>query len=358
MATRMTIEHKTKPIEDYLTDFAGRSDMEGYDDSKPIHLFEGQRDFVWPLDMWCAFIVSILTGYPIPLMVICNNELMDGGNRSTVLMKWKRNEFRVTIGDWTGNYDEMMMNPLLSARWNRCSIPMTVVMNATADEQSSMFEKYNTSINLTTGHLLFNRIHSPLVSMAAAMIGQTDRIEFPFPDLIRSVWKRSWRKTKNRNELTLAFQIIVASMAGPAHYHTKFQLHLRRIMNTGIGDIDLSNLRFICEVVQSADPENKIAAKVKEMRFKEYVGPMIHDIHSMTRDTFREKWQTFFEQAYNVLTKERLKKLLDVGVARANNQARIAQIATNVSDLLAGRFTDDDTGDETHEGDESDESNV
>ncbi len=332
--TRMITSHTTRSIEDYLDDFAGRIDMPGYDETKSIHVAEENRDFVWPKEMWEDLIKSIFAGYTIPLMVICDNQLMDGGNRSTVLMKWRLNEFTVKFNDWEGNYEAMIAKPELAARWNRCVIPLTIITNASREERSQIYENYNKGIVLSTGQLLYNRKYRPLVKVASAMIGREGR--FPFAELIQQVWKRSWKKTKTLNELAFAYQIVVGSMYGPNDFHRTFQRHLDRLMTTEDAQIDLSNLRFICEVISSADPENTVAPNKKAYVFKSFIGAMIYDIHTMPRYSFAEKWHEFCKRAYVILTPEDFKSLSDVGTSRATNQSRIQRLSLNVSRLLDG----------------------
>ena len=86
---------QTTSINDFLNKFAGRKGMQHYDDRKPIKVAECNRDFVWKIDMQQEFICSILEGFPIPAMCITNQEIVDGGNRSTTLWRYKNGEFKI-----------------------------------------------------------------------------------------------------------------------------------------------------------------------------------------------------------------------------------------------------------------------
>jgi hypothetical protein len=334
----MRTSYPNRSIEDYLDDFAGRQyDPAGnpdaeYDPSKPIKIAEENRDYVWTDEMAKEFIQSIFAGFPIPGIVIVDNEIMDGGNRSTVLMNWRNNKFTVKYKEWEGNYDAM--TPALSARWNRCMIPVTEITGASRAERSLIYDNYNKGVVLTPGQKLWNRKYLPLVRKATAILSRGG--DFPFLPLLQRVWKRTWRKTKTLGELSLAYSIIVASIFGPEHFHTKVHVHLPRMLSTAEEEINLSNLQFICEVLDRVDPTNTFAPKRKEQIFKKFIGGMLHDIHTMSRDDFEEKWSTFCLQAYTTLTKEQIKNLIDVGSARANNQSRIAQLSQNVADFIDG----------------------
>lgn len=349
----MITSHTTSSIEDFLNDFSGREGMQGYDDTKRMKIAEENRDFVWPKDMWVDFILSIFAGYPIPLMVVCNNLIMDGGNRSTVLKKWKQNEFIVKYGDWEGNYDAMIVNPSLSARWNRCVIPMTIITNASDDERAQIYENCNKGITLTTGQLLKNRAYRPLAEMACSLI-RRNRFELPFRDLLSRVWKSSWKTTKTLGEVSTAYSIVTSSIFGPEHFHTKFPRHLPRLMSVTREEVDMSNLQQICEVMDQADPNRSANKKKKEVVFKKFIGAIIHDFHMLPRERFTAKWQEFCTLAYTTLPAEQITAMTDVQTARGNNLSRIQRISRNVDEFLERRAINHDDWND-HENDEEDE---
>lgn len=340
----ISIEHKNTPIECFLDNFAGRKDMDGYDPTKRIKIAEENRDFVWPEEMQTGFIVSVLEGYPIPQMVICDNDMMDGGNRSTVLMKWRANGFTVKVGDWQGNYDAMTKE--LSAIWNRAQIPFADISGATREERCTIYENYNKGVVLTCGHMLKNRAYRPLVHKANAMIGRGDGV-FPFPDLIRQAWKKSWKHTKTLGELTFAYQILVGSMSGPSHFHSSFPRHVDLLTDTIEDGIDLSNLEFICEVIRDTDPTNTIAsAKMKETLFKKFIGAMIYDVHNLPHDAFEIKWSAFYKRVYEYPKEDikgLFKRLNDTGSSRAKNHTRLQHVSQNIANFIAGNVPDDIT---------------
>lgn len=331
MASRMITSNTTISTEDFLNDFAGRPNLPGYDETKTYKIADENRDFVWSIEMCMNLIISILTGFPIPLIVICDNTIMDGGNRATALKLWKENQFNVRVGDWEGNYDAMVANSRLFGRWNRCSIPITRIERASPDERAQIYENYNKGVNLTFGQLIKNRKSLPLPKLAYALVGRDDG--FPFRELISNVWKSRWLETKTLSEVAFAYQIVVASMFGPNHFHTSFARHLDRMRNTTDEQVDLSNLRSICEVIQSADPTNTFAAKKKEIAFKKFIGAMIYDWFN-ERETFADKWRTLFTQAYTTITPDQMKQIVDVKTDRANNSSRVRRLSQNVSDFL------------------------
>lgn len=346
---KMRITHTTRTINSYVADFSGREGMQGYDLAKPITIGDFNRDFVWTEERQQGFIKTILEGRPVPAIVICNNEVIDGGNRSCTLFRWCHDEFSVTIGEMTYTYSTMIQTQAIFANWHACQLSMTVISDATEDEKSQIFEDFNNPVNLTCGQLLWNRKHTPLVKAALQLIGQEG--ELPFQDTIAKVWRRRANKTKTRGELAFAIQIIVASQYGPAHFHKKFNAHRRRIMQVRDDELNLSNLQRIFERMDAADPDNVIPRRKKTHVFKKFIGAIIHDYHVMD-DGFDwvGKWTEFLRHAYNRLTVEQINAICEVGVDRANNVARIGSVSARVQ-----RYLDEHIVPEAEVGDTTDE---
>jgi hypothetical protein len=348
----MNTEFKTTTINDFLDNFAGREGHEGYDDTRPIKIAECNRDFVWSYEMQQGFIKSILEGYPIPAMCIANGKIVDGGNRSTTLWLFRNNEFKVQP---TGMTEEIDYNTMcnnwrsLTRRWDSAVIPQQVIMNATPDQFSQIYENLNKGINLTTGQLLQNRKHRPLVAMAESMITHTSNPIFPYRDLLHKAWKSTFKRTKSRNELADAFQILVGAECGPAHFHTSFPKHISRIMRSSEPIMD--NLKMILELFVSCDEENLVDKKKKSTVFKKFIGAVIHDFHTMTRLQWSDKWTQFIDDAYNRINPTNFKKLTEVGTMRALNSTRIEAISKNIEKYLRGELLIDSDSDSDFDSD-------
>jgi hypothetical protein len=346
----MTIQHTHSSIEDYLDQFAGREGMPGYDETKTIRIAEENRDYVWSPTDEKEYIVHVLLGYPISQMVICDNRVLDGGNRSTVFWLWRRNMFTVRIGDWEGTYSAM--TPDLVARWNRAQIPTTVITNATPEQRANIFEAHNKGKQLSFGEKVWNRKYCPLAHEACAMVYSRD---FPLRDLISAVWRKPNPKPgKRKSELGRAYQLIAGSMFGPQYCSSKFSgPAVPLLMNTTREQIDHSNLRTICEAFRTADPDGTIGAKQKAWVFKYFAPAAIHDFHT-SRDTFDATWARAIPRLY-AAPRDVLKQIRDVKTARANNLTRLAALSQNVYDYVAGLGVDGDAQTEYEYDTEEDE---
>jgi hypothetical protein len=232
---------------------------------------------------------------------------------------------------------------------------MTLIHNATKEERSQIYENYNKGIVLSFGQRLLNRSRCRLVATALQILGRGDS-EFELKELLSNVWQSKWRKTKTLTELGFAYQVLVSSMFGPEYFHTKFHLHLEKILKTE--DINLTTLKFMCEVIQLADPENAIDKKKKASLFKKFIGAMIYDFHSgeISRENFAEKWTLFYRKAYVNLTSEQLKSIIDVKTDRGDNLSRVRRLSINVSTYLDGTLLEllKQEDSEDSEDDESD----
>ena len=347
---KMRTTHTTRTINSYIGDFAGREGMQGYDPVKPITIGDFNRDFVWTEDRQPGFIKTILEGRPVPAIVICNNEVIDGGNRSCTLLRWCTDQFSVVIGGMTYTYSTMMQTPDIFAKWHACQLSLTVISDATEDEKSQIFEDFNNPVNLTCGQLLWNRKHRPLVKAALQLIGQDG--DLGFQDLVAKVWRRRAKKTKTRGELAFAIQIIIGSQYGPTHFHKKFNAHRRRIMSVPEDEVNLSNLVHILGWFDAADHDNLVPRKTKTHVFKKFVGAALYDFH--TTAGIGGKWVAFLRCAYTQLTTDEIKALCEVGADRANNVSRIGAVSAHVQTYLDTRVIPDAVDGDTDNDDSDD----
>lgn len=333
----MNTEYTQKNIEGLLSTFAGRIGMENYDETKPLKIAECNRDFVWDDVLQEKLIKSILEGYPIPAITICNGTIVDGGNRLTTLWLFRNGHLQVKLDDGSiVNYEAMCENRGLVRRWDACYIPQVVVSNATYDQVSQIYQNLNQGKSLTFGQILENRSRRPFVKVGLSMIGYNND-PFELRELVDRVWYKPSakpKKTKTRGEIAFAYQIIRATEYGPAHFNTNMMEHIDFIMSNNTVPT-LSNLKWILETLNEVDPTNSIQRGKKKDCFKRFIGAIIYDLFtSMPKEDIKEKWQALFRKVYNVLSKKQLSKLVDVGVKRANNSLRIEQLSKNVSKYL------------------------
>ena len=301
------ITHSNSSIGAFLNAFAGRQGSANYDNSKQMKISENNRDFVWPLEMQQSFIVSIVSGLPIPAFTLVNGEIVDGGNRTTTLFRFRHGEFKVPVparllrgantdGARDMNYDEVLKNEDLASKWHAAVISKQLITNADSDECSQIYENLNKGVQLTCGQLLKNRKHRPLVATAEQII----RGSYPDSGLVSRVWAHSFKQTEKLTELAYAFQVFVSAELGPNHFHSNFHRHLPIIMSETLPTTD--HLRTILQMLDSCDRARAVPMKKKKKIFTKFIGAIICDLHSspvMPRATWSEKWSTFIDHIYN-----------------------------------------------------------
>ena len=352
----MDVKISQKSLDSLVDGFTGRDDMEGYDNSKQYKLYELNRDFVWDDSMQTGFIQSILTGFPIPAITICNGAIIDGGNRITTLWLFKNNKFRVLLNGVEYDYDTVCKSREVVRAWDRCQIPLVEIYNATFDQISQIYENLNKGVRLTIGQLLENRKHKPIVDAALAIINKSkDNSQFPYRDLVNRVWNSRIRNTKSRTEIAFAFQLLMGTMHGPNHFHNSFMRYVPLITGEDQKP-NFENLRFILKMIDEVDPENKISRKKKSECFRRFVGAIIYDLFTMSRDDVRTKWQAMFIQAYNILPPDQFRAIFEVGTARAKSETKFQVISENVDRVLRGeKLVVHTYGDESTYDSESDD---
>lgn len=346
---------------DYLADgFTGRQGMEGYDSDKQIKLYELNRDFVWDDDMQKGLIASILTGYPIPAITICNGFIVDGGNRTTTLWRFKNNEFSVKIDEVEYNYESITANRNISKKWDSCQVPIQVITEATSDEISNIYENLNKGKTLSFGQLLENRKHIPFVDAALSIINRSqNNSQYPFRNLTNNVWNKSFNKSKSRTEIAFAFQLLAGTMYGPHYFNTSFSEHVRTIINTEKSKIvDFTNLGKLLQMLDEVDPDNVISRAKKSLCFRKFAGAIIHDLHESSGIPFKdakEKWQDMFRQAYHTLEVKTIMIIFNIGRERAKSDTRLKAISDRVQKFLNGKLDLGSSDGSVYESDEDTE---
>jgi hypothetical protein len=310
MSTTKTITYTTTSVPDFLANFAGRRDIghdEFYHPERRWNIADCNRDYVWPQQPELAedFIRCIIAKDAVPAVLICNGELIDAGNRATTLWLFANDALVVDSRKFSELPRELFGN------WCGCTMPITIIENATEDEKAGYYEKFNKGIVLTLGQKLENRKNRPLIAMAMRMIGRGEA--FPLKSLQDLVWTPRFTKTKPRSELATAYRILVSSILDNHRgFHTNFALHSRRFMSDEFdreADVVLTNLEAVYRMLAAVDPENAVAQRIKKSTFKTFIGAILFDFHRMSYADFCTKWQEFFRRAYNVLSPHEVKSI-------------------------------------------------
>ena len=354
MRTRLT----QIALDDLVDGFTGRDGMEGYDPEKPIKLYELNRDFVWPMDYQTGLITSILSGYPVSPITTCNGFIVDGGNRTTTLWKFKNNKFSVELDGDTYTYEDVQDDRDLIRAWDRCQVPVVEITEATDDNISNIYQNLNTAVKLSPGQLLENRKHIPVVDAALSILGRSvNNDQFPYKDMTDRVWPTRTNKTETRSEIAFAFELLVGTMYGPGCYHTSFHKFVKEKFleegNVKSTYVNFEKLEKLLSIVDEADPGNTVDRVRKTGCLRKFAGGIVHDMYdeSMSTNDVKQKWQTMFKKAYFDIDSKELKKITDVGTNRANNHLRLKALSERVQKYLDGELDMRTSNGSVHESD-------
>ena len=330
-----TVHYTELRVPEFIADFTGRIRMTGFDATKRYSIAECNRDFVWPPALREEFVRSVLNGDPLPSLILCNNQLIDGGNRATTLWLYQNNRFRVD----GNNFSDLTFDQ--QAAWTICKMPVTMIEGATDEEKSDYYEKFNNGVTLTFGQKLENRRTSPIAAASFDLIGHG-----PLQDLIRRVWSPVITKTKSRAEVTFAYKVLTASIRGSEYFYPTWANASTYIAETPANAVDYDHLRDILTVIKDVDPTGNYDQKRKKFCFEKFIGAVIHDswrmrVNGVHTQPFINKWTRFFEDAYDdVLTIRQLRELCSYKSINIGRGAIHRSVATseNIDEYIQGRF--------------------
>ena len=344
----MNVRYGELTVRDFLENFAGRRGLTGtadfYDDRKRYKSADCNRDYVWGQSLKEGFLRDVLKNRPLPSLIFCNNDLIDGGNRATTL--WLFQNDRLSVD---GRKHSQLTYEEVYGQFNTCKLPVTFIENATEDDRAELYEKYNQGIVLTFGQKLDNRRNTPMVRAVLSVLMQHGYPESPVRQLIQRVWTQSFKLTASRSEMTRVYKLLITSILGMAHCHAIWgitSVRLDRIQN-----VDYSNLRDILTILQTADPHGAVDPKRKKQCFEMFMVAFLHDWWTLRNpEAFAHKWVRFLRMAYDQPTLRQLQRIRKHRPTGLNQNSAPEAISTNISDYLDGTFRG---GNEEDDGDES-----
>jgi hypothetical protein len=332
----LTIRYESITVREFLENFAGRRGIVGtaelYDETKQFKIAACNRDYVWNRSLKEGFIKDVLANRPLPSLIVCNNELIDGGNRATTLWLFQNNRLLVDGRKFTDlTYEEE------HGLWNVCRIPITLIDHASDEDRCELYEKYNQGIILSFGQKLDNRRNTPLVRAVLSILMQPGYPESPVRQLIQRTWSQRFSLSASRGEMTKVYKLLVTSMLGMAHCHSRWGLAILDLER--VEEVDFTNLHAMLSILQEADPDGAIDPKRKKECFEMFMTAFLYDWWMLGNpDAFRAKWVRFFQMAYDQPTMRFLRKLRKHRPFGLNQDNSAQAISINIRDYLEGRF--------------------
>ena len=159
MSDRIRLEHSSMIIRDLVDDF----------DSQRFQIPPHQREYRWNMSQQQKLIISVLKGYPIPLIVMSKENgiqsIEDGRQRMTTLSRYKNDMFGIT---WPMNSGLVRKYSQLTeeerAEFNRTNVQLSTFSGATPEQRVEIFDFLQNGSPLTAGERYHAQYASPLVS--------------------------------------------------------------------------------------------------------------------------------------------------------------------------------------------------
>lgn len=166
MSSTVTRQLQQQSVGMINSNFAGRPDTIGYDESKSFHIHRKNRPFVWGRKTQEWFLDSILRSYDVS-SILCSTKfeggrvkhyLLDGGNRITTLRKILNNEIRA-------------LTPEERMKVEMYTLNVVFLSNMSEKDEREMFRRAANGVKPTDGHLYkMSEIDSHLVQLAVMIL--------------------------------------------------------------------------------------------------------------------------------------------------------------------------------------------
>lgn len=163
IATTTTPVHLSTLIEDF-------DEKKNSITSRRIHIPPHQRDYCWKLDRQKEFITSILLGYPVPSILISEDDdgkrsIEDGRQRLTTATRFTNDEFDIEWGEGNTSTLYSGLSPIDKHLFDTYLITVQTVRHASKEDLINIFDRIQNGTPLTMGERLYARRDTPLVDL-------------------------------------------------------------------------------------------------------------------------------------------------------------------------------------------------
>ena len=294
----MSVAIRTENIQTTMfalnSDFSGRRDSPGYDESKPIHIHRRNRAYVWNRQMQLAFKDSIIKGYYIP-PIICSSRIIDGNERREVMEGGNR----ITTIRRLLNGDVCELTPEETRTIESHPITLVVMRNLTSKQTREMFRRLNKNIKVSDGQLYsMSEEDSPLVREALALLNDDHH---PLRTLINDYFFDT-RDNDNdgKKNLENAMALVSGAYYGPEFITKSFARQEDNVEDQQPIDrsVIVSRLAHVFDVFRQANDIVELTDRRKmksQWTVGKYLGAILYDVltnlYSVPR--IQKKWASY-----------------------------------------------------------------
>ena len=248
-----------------------------------------QREYRWTLKDKCNYIKSILKGYPIPAVILNENDnekehktIEDGRHRIDTAAQYRRNEFAVIWDDKYVTYSQLSDQERFW--YDHEPLVAIITTNASPKERIEIFLGLQCGQPLTSG----DKYHSctslsPLVTFSKEIMTQGS----PYHDNFIPHFGERWDTSKDIKRASLLNYVAIAKglAFGPEYATKQFddELITKEIDNAAIC-ADLNRLLEILNLVNEAIPIDKKWFKDKQFEVGCFIGPILYSLSIHARN--------------------------------------------------------------------------
>jgi 3-dehydroquinate dehydratase len=294
MSVSLRTENIQTTIHALNMDFAGRRDMDGYDESKIIHIHRRNRAYVWNQEMQISCLDSILKGYYIPPIICCSRivngverrEVMEGGNRITTFRRILNNLVRMLT---EAERDRVRSHP----------ITLVVMRGLTNIQQREMFRRLNKNVKVSDGQLYaMSEEDSPLVREAISFLNDDD---YPLRARITACFFDTKDKDNDgKKDLENAVALISGALNGVNYITKSFGRQEEMVESQEPVDRNwiVTTLGLLLDVFRMADEQSPLTDKRKlkaQWSVGKYLGAILYDLLTNTGNVLimQQKWAAY-----------------------------------------------------------------
>ena len=308
---RIRKQHTEISLDQLITDFR---------DGNPT-IAPHQREYCWDLARQDKFIRSILSGYPVPSILMSKRRedahptLEDGRQRLTTALRFRDDKFKV--GGTEGKfYSELSVAERL--QFDNERIMVITFSNASDDDRIQIFDWHQNGAPLSPGERCHAQQSTPLIALVKAMlmtpgVGYHDRAERIWGVRGDPAELEGPSKDKRRRWLMNAVALVLGLLYGPGNATKKYEYIVSkhfmtaRIPATKEADVrkDFERILEIYEAVETAQPMGRKKLKNPQWDLGTFTGYILYSLsilarqqHDLALQDFSPEEQTPFEEVY------------------------------------------------------------
>lgn len=201
--------------------------------SRRIYIPLHQREYCWKLDRQKEFITSILLGFPVPSILISEDDfgkrsIEDGQQRLTTACRFANDEFDIEWSEGKTFYSGL--SPIDKHLFDSYPITVQTVRHASKEDLINIFDRIQNGTPLTVGERLYARRDTPLVEFVIDVLMTPGNVLMTpgngFHDRAAEFWGVRCEQLvtdKRRNWLLNATAIISGLLYGPSAITKKYR---------------------------------------------------------------------------------------------------------------------------------------